>query len=84
MTGRHNRDGAQSDYEHAANLALYAGASERQADAFLKWLEIRTEELLATRWAQVKAVAAALLRHGTLDGDALRQLIVPDHSGPAR
>lgn len=74
-TGPRAPGGCTRDDEHAADLALYAGASERQADPFLKWLEIRTEELIATRWAQVEAVAAALLRRGTLDEHALRRLL---------
>jgi hypothetical protein len=57
---------ASSDYRQAADLALSCTGSVRQAEAHLKWLSIRTEDLVKLSWSAVEALVADLSVHGTL------------------
>ena len=41
--------------------------SERSANALIRWLEVRTDDLLELHWAAVEAVASALITKHILD-----------------
>jgi hypothetical protein len=64
-----------SDYVTAVDLARRINHSARAADAHLKWLDIRTEDLIESLWGPVERVAAELLAHGTLAPDEIRLLL---------
>ncbi len=65
---------ASADYETVMTWALNANGSQKQAEAWLRWLEIRTKETLQVRWAIVKGLAEELLRANTLSGDKVQEL----------
>lgn len=80
--GRANHVGARSDREKANELAfqlmsrgLTRGSGRRQAEALLRWLTIRAEELVAHWWDCVEEIAEALLAHKTLTGKDVREAI---------
>lgn len=56
------------DYRAASDMALLINSSGKQASAYLKWLQIRTEEILIARWPLVHALAQELLRKGEIKG----------------
>jgi hypothetical protein len=49
--------------------------SEAAAEAYLKWLQIRTEGLLASSWHVVESVAVALLERGSLNRAEIGEVI---------
>jgi hypothetical protein len=57
---------AGADYARAADLAIRCNGSAKQVDAHLKWLEIRTEDMLKLLWPAVQALVADLLQNGTM------------------
>ena len=76
--------GAGTDRENAADIANALSGDPRQANAFLRWLIIRAENLVALRWVEVQAVAAALLEHKTLTRDQIHAIIFPRPVGRTR
>ena len=48
-------------------LALGLYGSERLATAYLEWMAIRADDLMARNWRLVRAVANKLLHAGSLD-----------------
>jgi hypothetical protein len=77
LTGRRNWRGAEGDHEKAGELALAVSGSAEEAEAYVRWLALRTEALLAAPmyWLAVEAVAAALLERRRLSGPEARGLI---------
>ncbi len=69
VTGCRDYVGAQSDHEKAADLAMRVCTPEKEVDAYLRSLEIRTDNILTHWWLGIEAVARALLEHHTLDGE---------------
>jgi hypothetical protein len=67
------------DYITALNLALQVNGSPRAAKAHLKWLEIRTQDLLESLWTYVKGIAGDLLTRGTLSPQEIRSALLPMH-----
>jgi hypothetical protein len=83
--GRHNYPGVRTDYHRATHLASRACGNERQEAPFLRWLLVRTEDLIALHWSAVQGVAAQLLRHKTLNGEHVRGIILDTlRSDPTR
>jgi hypothetical protein len=72
-----------SDYHAALDIALRLNESSRAAKAHLKWLEIRTENLVESSWSFVERVATALSVRGTLSSDEIRSLLLPMHAQKA-
>jgi hypothetical protein len=68
---------SSGDYETAANLADAISSSTAASEAFLNWLAIATDDLIATRWVEVEKIAKALLEEKTLSGPRVRELILP-------
>jgi hypothetical protein len=61
-----------ADFVSAFDMALQvSGSEQREAQALLRWLEVRAENLVNSRWPCIEAVAKALLRDRTLDTDAI-------------
>jgi len=61
---------ASGDYELAGELAMRVNGSAAATNAYLKWLQIRTGDLLAGRWRTVDALARALIEQKTIDGNS--------------
>jgi hypothetical protein len=68
MTGRYNRVGAESDWRGAHSLTTHLSGNDAEADAYLRWLVMRTRTLVRfpPYWQRVKTVADALLDHEVL------------------
>jgi hypothetical protein len=67
---------AQSDYERAANLAGYLVGSDKELEAYLKWLWVRTENFVEQEWwEQIQTVAELLLDRETVNGASIRELV---------
>jgi hypothetical protein len=76
-TGRWSHIGARADREKAADLAISTqGGGGPTTDAYLRWLGRKAEDLVAVRWTEIEAVAAALLVQKTLTGKQVREEIV--------
>lgn len=77
FTGRHDWMRATVDIRNINEVALRFCADAEEAQAFIRWLTIRTRNLLSrTRnWAAVSALADALLHEGKLSYPAARPII---------
>jgi ATP-dependent Zn protease len=77
FTGRRNYVGASRDHSCAADLADYACGSAEQVEAFLAWLEVRTDDTLRMPlvWRVVEAIAAALMEREHLTGRQVRAIL---------
>jgi hypothetical protein len=60
----------------AVGLALRVCGSSEEPTAFLRWLAIRAEVMVAGQWHRIEAVAAALIAHRTLTWETLRATIL--------
>ncbi len=76
-SGRNNWLGARSDNERAGYLAAIATVSAREADAYLKLMDIRAEQLIMhPMWkACIKSLARELLKRETLSGREVRAVL---------
>ena len=77
---RHSRfptRGASADFDNTVQLILYYCGSEREADAYIKWLSVRAEYLVGVRenWAAIEALASELLIHQKIGSRRARQII---------
>jgi len=61
----------RNDYQRAADLATRVCGSDIEVNAMLRWLQIRTENLIETGWREVEAVANALLERDTLSSEEI-------------
>jgi Peptidase family M41 len=77
LMGRHNWQAASNDYHQAVDLATYMTGDIKETEAYLKWLRLRVEGTIGQPlvWAQVQAVAAALLARETLSEDEVRAVL---------
>jgi len=66
---------ASADYSAAVKMALRVNGSTKQAEAWLKWLEICTRETIQARWSVIQGLAEQLLRVNTLDAEQARKLV---------
>jgi len=68
---------AGTDLAQVATCADYLTGGIEEAEAYLKWLVIRTDALLQRepRWSCVEVLAAALLKRRHLSGRRARQII---------
>jgi hypothetical protein len=65
-----------SDYGVAADIALHLHAGdEERANAFLRYVEIETRQVISFRWPWVEVLASALLVQNTIKGTAVAQLL---------
>lgn len=77
FTGRHNPRHAQSDYTGAFDLAMLVVRSEREFDAYFKWMAVRTSMLFDSpwNWAAVEALAATLMDKRSIGSTTARAII---------
>jgi ATP-dependent Zn protease len=66
---------ASADYEAAVDMALHVSGSAKQAEAWLKWLEICTRDTIQAQWSIVEGLAEALLKESTLNGEQVQRLV---------
>ena len=69
------------DDEDATVLAWRFCTSVPETKAFLKWLEIRTQQRLNAHWKTVELIANALLARRRLSGKEFEELIRPRRCG---
>lgn len=77
LTGRRNNSGARSDDECVLDVALQAeGYGDERRNAYVTWLKLKVRDWVAAPpvWAQIEALAKALLERDTLSGDEVRQV----------
>jgi hypothetical protein len=65
------------DLDKAADLALNFNGYEDAANAYLRWVEIRTRHMIQEQWGAVENVANALLAEGSLSGKQIKHIIWP-------
>ena len=65
----------KSDFDIALDLALRLASDNKVADAYLKWMQLRAEALIASNWKFVVAFANRLLERKTLEYREIRGLI---------
>ena len=53
-------------------------SSDKTLSACIRWLKLRTQDLIETNWPAVEKVAHALMEHGTLSGDDIKRVLRPD------
>ena len=68
--------GAGNDWQRAYNLARAVCLSDKEAFAYLKWLEIVAREQIEASWPDVEKVATALCERGTLSDHAPVRVVV--------
>jgi hypothetical protein len=74
---------ATADRAEAINLAGYLVGSNKELEAYLKWLWVRTEDFVERSWTQIETVARWLLDHETVTGTSIRTLVFPKYNlGP--
>lgn len=76
FTRKWNHAKASADHENVSMYALKLCGSEREANAYVRWLEIHTKDLLDASfiWNSVKSVAQALLERETLGAEDVRRI----------
>jgi hypothetical protein len=75
---------ATADRKEAINLASYLAGSNRELEAHLKWLWVRTEGFIERTWPQIETVAGWLLDHETVTGNSIKELVFPRYNlGPS-
>ena len=70
---RYNK-GVSTDNRIAQDIAMEI-CSDKEINTFLRWLYIRTEEVLKMNWYMVEAIAKALLKKKQLSGDEVKEII---------
>jgi len=75
--GKEPEFGSEGDFHECVGFALHFCGSTREAEAWLHWLHIATEEVCEHPmwWKATEAVAAALLEHETLSARRVREPI---------
>jgi len=75
FTGRNNFRGASSDYKEAINLSLHVYGSDTIVP-YLRFMSALMKEEVSkpARWAQIKAIAEALMERGTIRNREIREI----------
>jgi hypothetical protein len=83
-TGRNNWQGARGDFQNIAQQYCRCCRSPDEETAFLKWLSIRTRNLIgcSLHWPVVEAVAQALLTHERLTSRQVKEIAIQCFGGP--
>jgi hypothetical protein len=74
------RHHAASDRTQAVNLMSYFVGSDRELDAYLKWLRIRAEAFVASsvNWKMIEAVAAELMARKHLTAGEVKAICLEE------
>jgi len=77
FSGTRNLPGASGDYLSVLNSVMYVCGSTNEADPYATWLYHRAQGMLRNRitWAQVKALATALLAQKHINYETACQVI---------
>lgn len=72
-----SHNGGWKDRQDAASLMCHFVGSERELDAYMKLLQIRTEQLLAMEHVEsrIKAVAESLIKRRKLSGAEVEEIV---------
>jgi ATP-dependent Zn protease len=73
--GRANHIGSSSDYDNVVDLAMMATGSVEETEAYLKWLYVRTKQVVNVYWYLIEAIAEALLEHQTLSAADIERIM---------
>ena len=74
--GRSDLSGAHRDHCHCADIALALSAGdEREASAYLRWLDLRARRLVRLWWEDIERVAELLMQRPTLAGTEVRSVV---------
>ena len=65
----------EKDFKVAGGLALRLGGISERANALGEKLDAEAQALVESHWAEIEAVATALLEHKELDGDVIKELL---------
>lgn len=76
IKGRYDRIGASSDYVVAGRIVGRLVGSAEEAQAYMRWLEIRSRQLIRAPHLRpgLEALAMALLERGEMDGRTARDI----------
>ena len=66
------------DFGKAADLALNFNGYEDAANAYVRWVEIRTRYMINDLWWAVEKVAGALIEQESLSGKQIKRIILTD------
>jgi|GEM_PF-4523788 len=75
FTGKNNNRGAESDYNTIVNLVLARFGDTKLVNAYLKYIRLRTEQLITANWKKVETVAQELLNKKTMTAEQIQQSI---------
>ena len=77
FTGRRGLTGAVDDFQRAFDYACFITGSVEETSAFVKWLLIRTENMLRLphNWAAVQAIAGELIKVKKIGYNKARKII---------
>jgi len=64
-----------SDFRAASDLASRIGGDSDGTNQFLRWLELRTDRLVESRWQNIERVARALLERKTMASSEIVEII---------
>lgn len=73
--GRWDHVGADRDRRCAVDMASYLVSGDQKLNALLQRLDVRAERLVHRYWAEIEAVASALLKEPTLKRRRLQEVI---------
>jgi hypothetical protein len=84
--GRYNHWGSNGDFHSLVDLASYVAGGEEALEAYLKWLQLATRDMIARaeNWLAVQKVAEALLEKKKLTSEEAKAIIrkaYEDHFG---
>ena len=76
-SGRRNNRGASDDHHYAVDLATYEVSEDKELEAYIRWLSVRTRNRLTVpaNWSAVKAVANELLVCRRMSGKRTREVV---------
>lgn len=76
FTGRNNWVRSKTDLKMVIDLASYLVGSDKEMEAYLKWLWIRTENLVRQHQQEIVALAVALLNEKTIKAKRAREIFL--------
>ena len=76
------RTGSNHDAYLAHDLASYFTSSYEETDAYLRWLKVRTSNLIETHWDSIRGLASQLLERRTMSAAEVREALVNTSNDP--
>jgi ATP-dependent Zn protease len=75
FSGQDNWDGSLRDRQEADRLADYLVGNQREHDAFMGWMWMRTDGLVEVHQPEIAAMAAALLEEKTIKAPRFKEIM---------